>query len=123
MQFQGHVQHPPENRNINGAKQLYVNLNSKIHSLDYLQKFIVSVNLFSEGVLSDLQMVLHWSLTSNSQEDFNVWYVKLLLEDKGTESQKLETQLMQNQKWKQENEHPCDTSCNTELDHNFITRV
>lgn len=64
MQFEGHVQHPPENRNIsiNGAKWLYVHLTSKIHSTDY-QQFIICVNLFSEGILSDLQMALHsvWS--------------------------------------------------------------
>lgn len=66
------------------------------------------------------------SLLSNSQGDFNLQYVKLLLGDKGTESQpktKLETQLMQSQKWKQETEYPRHTSYNTELDHNFITRV
>lgn len=36
MRFEGRVQHPPENRNISikSVKQLYVHLNSKIHSPD-----------------------------------------------------------------------------------------
>lgn len=63
------------------------------------------------------------SLISHSKGDFNHWYVKLLLGDKGTESQKLETQLMQSQKRKKESEYPRGTSYNTELDHNFRTRA
>lgn len=63
------------------------------------------------------------SLISHSQGDFNHCYVKLLLGDKGTERQNLETQFMQSPKWKQEPEYPCGTSYNTELDHNFRTRA
>lgn len=63
------------------------------------------------------------SLISHSQGDFNHYYVKLLLGDKGTERQNLETQFMQSPKWKQEPEHPCGTTYNTELDHNFRTRA